>query len=147
MNRPMNSFPHPLFWYATLAIVAIPVLLTGCAIKHYDASTGTEHLWGFGHFRMKAYPQSPERPLVVGTHMLGLNVRTGREDYGIGLGFDSHSRVTMPANGTLLMEWPTNVSLLPREMRDLFTVRIGTNLPPSWEHPADAILTPSKNNR
>lgn len=145
MNRPQNSFPRPLCSYVALSVVAVPLLLSGCAIKHYDASTGTEHLWGFGHFRMKASPQSPERPVVVGTHMIGLNVRAGRDDYGIGLGFDSHSRVAMPTNGTLLMEWPTNVSLLPREMRDLFTVRIGTNLPPSWEDPADATSTLNKN--
>lgn len=116
-------------------VVACAGLSTGCAIKYYDARSGTEHLWGFGHFRMKAYPESTNAPLVVGTHMLGLNLRAGRDDYGIGVGYDARSRITMPTSGTLCMEWPTNVSLLPREMRDLFTVRVGTNLPPGWETP------------
>lgn len=124
-----------------LTLVAISLLLTGCAIKHYDASTGTEHLWGFGHFRMKAPPQNGAQPVVVGTHMLGLNLRTGRDDYGVGVGWDSHSRMTMPTNGgTLLLEWPTNASPLPREMRDLFTVRVGTNLPPEFKEAAGSTL-------
>lgn len=120
-------------------------LLTGCAVHYYDKNSGTENLWGFGHFRMKGYPQSPEQPLVVGTHMVGLNIRAGRDDYGIGVGFDSQSRITMPENGALCMEWPTNISPLPREMRDLFTVRIGTNLPPSWERLVGGASTLSEN--
>ena len=106
------------------------LLLNGCALKYYDANTGTEHLWGFGHFRMKAPPRNADRAFVTGSQMLGLNLRAGRDDYGIGVGYDSHSRVTMPPNGTLCLEWPTNVSPLPRAMRDLFTARIGTNFPP-----------------
>ncbi len=141
MNRPMHSF-FPLNLLAVLAFVALPLLLTGCAIHHYDSKTGTEHLWGFGHFRMKAPPQTGARPVVTGSHMLGLNLRTGRDEYGMGVGWDSRSRITMPADGeTLLLEWPTNASPLPREMRDLFTVRVGTNLPPSWEWPADVTST------
>ena len=140
MNFPQANFSS----VAMLALGLGSFLHSGCAFHHYDAETGTEHLWGFGHFRMKAPPQTGARPVVVGAQMLGLNVRTGRDDYGLGVGWDSHSRVTMPANGTLLMEWPTNASPLPREMRDLFTVRIGTNLPPSWEHPDDTTSSPSK---
>jgi hypothetical protein len=117
-------------WFKWLAPAGFLALNTGCAVHYYDQKSGTEHVWGFAHIRMKGYPQSPERPLVVGTHMLGLNLRTGRDDYGIGVGFDSHSRITMPENGTLCMEWPTNVSPLPRAMRNLFTARVGTNLPP-----------------
>ncbi len=135
----------PVHLFVGLGFVAIPLLLTGCAIKHYDASTGTEHLWGFGHFRMKGHPQSPERPLVVGTHMMGLNLRAGRDDYGIGIGFDSHTRISMPTNGVLCLEWPTNVSPWPLKLRDLFTYRIRTNTPPAWSHPAGGANTTNEN--
>lgn len=65
--------------------------------------------------------------------MLGLNLRVGRDDYGIGVGYDSHSRITMPMEGALFLEWPTNAGPLPLAMRDFFTARIGTNFPPSLE--------------
>lgn len=129
----MNCHPANPSLLRALALGATGFLLSGCAVHYYDKTTGTEHLWGFGHFRMKGYPQNPEQPLVTGTHMLGLNIRASRDDYGVGVGFDSSSRIIVPANGTLCLEWPTNVSPLPREMRDLFTVRVGTNLPPDWE--------------
>lgn len=113
-----------------IALGLLLVLLNGCAFNYYDAETGTEHLWGFGHLRMKAPPRHSDRAFVTGSQMLGVNLRAGRDNYGIGVGYDSHSRVTMPADGTLCLEWPTNTGLLPRAMRDLFTARIGTNLPP-----------------
>lgn len=80
--------------------------------------------------RMKGYPESPGRPLVTGTQMLGLNLRVGRGDYGLGVGYDSSSRVVMPESGTLGLQWPTNYTPLPWEMRSLFTAEIGTNFPP-----------------
>ena len=114
-------------------------------MKYYDASTGTEHLWGFGHFRMKGYPQSPAQPVVMGTHMLGLNLRAGPDDYGIGVGFDSHSRISMPTDGVLLLEWPTNVSPLPIGVRDFFSCKIGTNLPSAWHLPVGITDSTNKN--
>ncbi len=115
-------------------LAAIALAANGCAFHFYDKDTGTEHLWGFGHFRMKAPPKTGARPVVTGTHMLGLNLRAGRDNYGVGVGYDSQSRITMPADGgTLLLEWPANFPGLPREMRDLFNVRVGTNLPPDME--------------
>ena len=100
-------------------------------MKYYDASTGTEHLWGFGHFRMKGYPQAEKQPVVMGSQMLGLNLRLGRDDYGVGLGYDLHSRVSMPTDGSLLLQWPNYAGPWPG-MHDLFSCRIGTNIPPSW---------------
>ena len=44
-------------WFCCWLGVA-SVVSSGCAIKHYDASTGTEHLWGFGHLKMKAAPSA-----------------------------------------------------------------------------------------
>jgi len=85
---------------------------------------------------MKAGPVTEGSPVVTGSRHLGLALRAGQEEYGMSAGWESRARVTMPASGTLLLEWPANASPLPREMRDLFTVRVGTNLPPGWETPA-----------
>lgn len=115
-------------------LVVLILSANGCAFHFYDKETGTEHLWGLGHFRMKAPPQTGAQPVVTGSHMLGLNFSAGRDNYGIGVGYDSQSRITMPADGgSLLLEWPTNFPGLPHEMRDLFNVRVGTNLPPGWD--------------
>jgi hypothetical protein len=118
----------------------------GCAFHYYNKETGTEHLFGFGHFRMKAPPKTDASPVAAGSQMLGLNLRTGRDDFGIGVGFDSQSRITMPTNGgTLLLEWPANFPSFPREMRSLFNVRVGTNLPPSWEPTIEAAAASANN--
>lgn len=114
----------------TIMLFGFAVVGNGCAFKYYDAEQGTEHLWGFGHFRMKAPPRSSDHAFVTGSQMFGVNLRAGREDCGLSVGYDSHSRVTMPTEGTLYFEWPTNAGPAPRAMRDFFTVRIGTNLPP-----------------
>jgi hypothetical protein len=107
------------------------LLFPGCGVHHYDAETGIEHLWGFGHLRMKA-PAMADGPVVAGTDMIGLNVSAGSEQYGVGIGLDSRSRVTVPSDGKMLsLEWPTNVSRFPRAMRDLFIARIGEDVPPA----------------
>ena len=45
------------------------VFASGCAVHYYDKETGTEHLWGFGHLRMKAEPSNDAvvRLVVTGT--------------------------------------------------------------------------------
>jgi hypothetical protein len=115
--------------------MAFVLLLNGCAVHHFDPKTGTEHLWGFGHLKMKTAPQESSRPVITGTRLLGVSVRGGRDNYGISAGWESNSRITMPASGTLVLQYPTNAAPLPREMRDFFTIRVGTNLPPGWETP------------
>ena len=132
---------------ANLILFLVIIAATnGCAFHYYNKETGTEHLFGFGHFRMKGPPKTGASPVVAGSQMLGLNLRAGRDDYGLGVGFDSQSRITMPTNGgTLLLQWPTNFPGLPREMRDLFNVRVGTNLPPEWEPTIDAAAASANN--
>ena len=131
----MNISPIHCHLLLALALCAVMFVLSGCAIHHFDPRTGTEHLWGFGHLKMKVAPESGAQPVITGTRLLGLSLRGGRDDYGLTAGWECRSRITMPPSGSLLLQWPTNVSPLPREMRDLFTLRVGTNLPPGWETP------------
>ena len=139
MKRRMNASPEQFSSLATIFLGCAVLLLSGCAVHYYDAETGTENLWGFGHFRMKGPPKNGAQPVVTGSHLLGLNLRAGRDDYGVGIGFDSQSRITMPASGTLLLEWPTNFPNAHRDMQNLFNVRIGTNLPPDF-HQTDSSI-------
>jgi len=94
---------------------------TGCAMHYYDKSSGTEHLWGFVHIRMKAEPSTNAvRAVVKGTQLLGLNIGAGREDYYLSAGWDNRRKITVMDNSSVSLEWPNN---------SFFNVRVGT-LPP-----------------
>ena len=122
-----------------LASGALALLaLTGCAMHYYDKTTGTEHLWGFGHLKMRAVPQKGDQPpftnavlaFVTGVRTLGLNLATGEDFAGIAAGWDSRSRVIIKQNdASFYLLWPTNTIRLPQDIKDFFTVRIGTNFP------------------
>lgn len=57
--------------------------LPGCAIHYFDPETGTEHLWGFGHMKVKVTPVNKGLQAVVrGTDVLGISVgSTDRQSY------------------------------------------------------------------
>jgi len=102
------------------AIVGVG-LLAGCAIHYYDKESGTEHLWGFGHLKMKAPPPNEGvQAVVTGTETLGFNVGAGEEDYHIGAGWDYRRRIVISSNAAVRLEWPN---------RNFFNVRFGT-VPP-----------------
>jgi hypothetical protein len=94
---------------------------SGCAIHYYDDASGTEHLWGLGHLKMKASPPNEGVQAVVkGTETLGVNLSTGRDDYYVGLGWDRRRLITISSNAAVRLEWPNG---------DFFNVRVGT-IPP-----------------
>ena len=104
-----------------LAITAV-TLLSGCAVHYYDTKSGTEHLWGFGHLKMKVTPQSEGVQAVVkGVETLGFNLAAGKEDYHIGVGWDYRRRIDISSNAAVRIEWPTG---------DFFNVRVGAK--PPW---------------
>lgn len=95
--------------------------LTGCAVHYYDKKNGTEHLWGFGHLKMKApRPDEGVQALVTGTETLGFAIGAGEEEYHIGVGWDYRRRIVISSNATVRLEWPNG---------DFFNVRVGT-VPP-----------------
>lgn len=97
------------------------LVATGCALQYYDKKTGTEHLWGFGHLKMKAAPPNEGVQAVVkGTETFGFNLAAGQEDYHIGLGWDYRRRIVISSNAAVRLEWPSS---------DFFRVRVGT-VPP-----------------
>jgi len=95
--------------------------LCGCAMHYYDKATGTEHLWGFGHLKMKsAPPNEGVQAVVKGTETLGFSLGAGQEDYHIGLGWDYRRRIVVGSNASVRLEWPNG---------NFFNVRVGT-VPP-----------------
>lgn len=102
----------------------LALLTSGCAVHYYDKATGTEHLWGFGHMKMKVAPSGEGvRAIVKGTQTLGLGVGLGREDYYLSAGWSSQRILRVADDTCVRFEWPT---------ADFFNVRVGTNFPPAY---------------
>ncbi|MHB8522851.1 MAG: hypothetical protein ACYDH9_19115 [Limisphaerales bacterium] len=122
-----------------LALCATAFLLPGCAVHYYDKTTGTEHLWGFGHLEMRAVPQRGDRPpftnavvaFVTGVRTLGLNFGAGDDFAGVAAGWDSRSRLVITAKDShFYLLWPTNTIWLPKALSDhFFNVRVGPDFP------------------
>ena len=128
-------------FFSRIAALLLPGLLLisgGCAIHYYDEQSGIEHLWGFGHLKMRAVPQPNDQSpftnavlaYVTGVQVAGLNLGAGNDFAGISAGWDSRSRVIIQQeNSQFYLLWPTNSLRLPQDFKDLFTIRIGTNFP------------------
>ncbi|MGD9159660.1 MAG: hypothetical protein PVG39_14700 [Desulfobacteraceae bacterium] len=104
------------------------MLLSGCAIQYYDKETHTDHLWGFGHFKMKiAPPEEDVLATVKGSEVLGMSIKFAPEDSHFMVGWNETSQTTiLDENSSLRLEWPTN---------DPFSIRVGSKplLPSEWE--------------
>jgi hypothetical protein len=94
----------------------------GCGVHYYDSKTGVEHLWGFGHMRMRVQPPAEGVQAVVkGSSIVGVKVGGGEDDYGVSLGYDSQRVILISqSNVAFGLEWPD---------ASFFNVRIGTNPP------------------
>jgi len=101
----------------------LTVLCVGCAIHHFDQKTGTEHIWGFGHMKMKvAQPREEARAVVGQTETVGLAVGSIQESGFAVIGWQRLTRLmAIDANAAVRLEWPNS---------DLFNVRVGTQ--PPW---------------
>lgn len=106
----------------------------GCALHYYDAANNTEHVWGFGHLKMRAMPRLEEHPpftnaamaYVTGVRTLGLSLGAGQEFAGLAVGWDSRSRVVIAAeDAQFCLLWPSNTLWLTGGLQDLFTLRLG----------------------
>lgn len=97
-------------------------LTAGCGIHYYDTRTGTEHLWGFGHLRMRVVPPTNGPQAVVkGYTVVGGKVGGSADDYGVAFGYDSRRLIQIaPEGARFTLEWPD---------ASFFNVRIGTNTP------------------
>ena len=111
--------------------VAAMLSPTGCAIHYFDPETGTEHLWGFGHLKMKvATPSEGLRAIVRGTETIGIALGTLERQSYLHVGFQSRHRLDVVDEDTAVrFEWPTN---------DFFDVRVGSQFPREFVEEASA---------
>ena len=107
----------------------ITLSLTGCAIHYYDKDSQAEHLWGFGHIKMKAAPSADDvvRALITSSQTIGIDVLVGEEVSGIGLGYAKRERIRVLEDSSVALIWPENRFLW---RPDFFDVRVGAS--PPW---------------
>ena len=107
-------------YFLILFLLIIPNI--GCAVHYYDDKTGTEHLWGFGHMRMRvSVPDEGIQAAVHGVKIRGLGISKSPENFSLITGLYSKDTVEIIAEDTALrLEWPSN---------DLFDIRFGKTPP------------------
>ena len=108
--------------WQNVLIVPLVLLSGGCAIHYFDSETGTEHIWGFGHMKMKvAASNEGVRAIVRGTETVGVAVGVGEETSYALLGWQQLSNLYVVDSDTAVrLEWPS---------ADFFEVRVGTEFP------------------
>lgn len=105
-----------------IAYVVFVFLAPGCAIHYFDPATGTEHLWGFGHMKMKvAVPNEGLQAVVHGTGTVGIALGTLERQSYFHIGVQRRERLDVVAEDTAIrFEWPSS---------DFFHVRVGSEFP------------------
>lgn len=96
--------------------------LPGCTIHRYDPKTGTEHVWGFGHIKMRVSPPN-EGVTAVGTQVssFGVAATNTKHATGLSIGWRRNSMLEFVADdASLSLMWPSN---------SFFEVRAGTKPP------------------
>src|SRR5262245_14630419 len=125
-DNPVRSVSRARSCQRWLAALLAALVLPGCAIHYYDPNSGTEHLWGFGHLKMRAGTAGAESPVptnsvvafVTGQQTLGLSLAAGRERGGLVAGWDSNSRVMITAEDAQFhLMWPSNSIRLPWDLQ------------------------------
>ncbi len=102
--------------------------LPGCAFHYFDPETGTEHLWGIGHLKMKvAPPREDVRGVVRGTETVGLAFGTTPHGGFASVGWQEFTTLEVVNRDTeLRLEWPSN---------DLFELMVGSRFPHVRDEP------------
>ena len=119
----MKTGRYQLFCVFVLTCcVAFFLAASGCALHHYDEATGTEHIWGFGHMKMKVPPCNEGLQAIVrGTDVLGLSFGIGEQQNYLTAGWHRTQRLDVVAESTAIRyEWPDS---------DFAKVRIGSTFP------------------
>ena len=94
----------------------------GCALHHFDPATGTEHVWGFGHLKMKVAPPSEGLQAIVrGTDVLGASLgRADGQNY-LTVGWHRTQRLDIVEESVAVrVEWPSS---------DFVSIRVGSRFP------------------
>lgn len=106
---------------ATIGLL-LSLAASGCAIHYVDPATGTEHLWGIGHLKMRAAPPAEGlKAIVRGTEVLGISIGRADQQTYLTVGWHRVQRLdVVEENAAVRLEWPSS---------DFATVRVGSQFP------------------
>ena len=107
--------------HAATSIVLV-LFLFGCAIHYYDEKTGTEHLLGIGHMKMKV-PDAKEgvQAVMYGTETIGLAVGKTVSGHHISAGWHRIEQLDIVDENTSIR--------IERPKSSFFTIEVGTAPP------------------
>lgn len=116
--------------------------LSGCAFHYRDAKSGTEHIWGIGHMKLKvAAPNEGLQAVVHGTDVFGFSVGKAGQHAYLTTGWHRLEFIeVVNDSATIRIERPAG--------RSFDAVRIGSqfplNPPPTLVHemPAASLNSP-----
>ena len=109
------------FWLALVLLLA-SWFVTGCALHYYDTETGTEHIWGIGHMKMKATkPDEGLQAVIHGTDIVGVSLGKADKHGYFTVGWNRLQYIDVLKESTSIrLEWPDN---------SFFNVRVGSEFP------------------
>lgn len=95
---------------------------SGCAVHYFDPDTQTEHLWGFGHMKMKYLePNEGLQAVVHGTDVIGVSFGKADKHGYFTVGWQRLEFIDIVKQSTgVRLEWPTG---------GFVNVRIGSRFP------------------
>ena len=103
---------------SSLVSFTLALLISGCAVRYHDAATGTDHLWGFGHFAARATLPNEGRVAVVrGSDILGLGIDVSPARPQFVLGWSREIRVDVLS---------TDTAVELRHPENLFEIAVGS---------------------
>jgi hypothetical protein len=113
---------HPNLCKWTILVGYCLFLTIGCAVHYYEEDTGIEHIWGFGHMKMKASKPSEELQAVVhGTDVLGVSIGKADKHGYFTVGWQRLEFIDVLKESTSIrLEWPDNT---------FGNVRVGSKFP------------------
>lgn len=115
--------PYDLKYFLRLLISIIIIFSTwGCAIHYYEEKTGVEHIWGFGHMKMKAaQPNEGLQAIIHGTDVLGISIGKADKHGYFTVGWQRLEFIDVLKESTSIrLEWPDS---------SFANVRVGSEFP------------------
>lgn len=103
-------------------MVALSVVLGGCAFVYTDRDTGAVHVWGFGHLAMRAtVPNEGKQGMIRSATTYGLATGVWDHDPFVSVGWERKQTVEIFGDDTSIRIEPADT--------DLLGVRIGSRPP------------------
>ena len=105
-----------------ISLIILSCFTCGCAIHYYEDKTGVEHIWGFGHMKMKAAkPNEGLQAVVHGTDLIGVSLGKADQHGYFTVGWQRLEYIDVLKESTSIrLEWPDS---------SFVNVRVGSEFP------------------